>query len=65
MDLFKRYIKNMNIFSCIPCTSVSFTVQFPKELCMNMKHFMNIVETITKNMINHASCLKMSFENTK
>ena len=29
------------------------------------EHFMNIVETITKNMINHVSCLKMSFENTK
>ena len=36
-----------------------------KRTLYEHEHFMNIVETITKNMKNHVSCLKMSFENTK
>ena len=36
-----------------------------KRTLYEHENYMNIVETITKNMINHAPCLKMSFENTK
>ena len=36
-----------------------------KNLCINTENFINIVEIITKNMINHVSCLKLSFEITK
>ena len=36
-----------------------------KRTLYEHENFMNIVETITKNMIIHVSCLKMSFENTK
>ena len=36
-----------------------------KRTLYEHENYMNIVETITKNMINHVCCLKMSFENTK
>ena len=36
-----------------------------KRTLYEHENYMNIVETITKNMINHAPCLKMSFKNTK
>ena len=54
----------MNIFHAYHVQVQVSLYSFPKELCMNTKNFMNIVETITKNMINHVFCLKMSFENT-